>query len=89
MPAGDARPPAQATVSAFDATTRAGRVLLDAGVELAFTSDALQGSGLRLLRRGQRVRLVVAEETDGEHRPRIAAVRLLTLPGNTDLPWTQ
>ena len=52
----------QATVSAFDHDTWTGAVLLDDGVELPFTASALQGSGLRLLRAGQRVRL----ETTGE-----------------------
>ena len=52
----------QATVSAFDPETWTGAVLLDDGVELPFSASALQGSGLRLLRAGQRVRL----ETTGE-----------------------
>jgi 2-phospho-L-lactate guanylyltransferase len=47
----------QATVSAFDASARSGRVLLDDGLELSFESSALDGSGLRLLRPGQRVRI--------------------------------
>lgn len=51
----------QATVSSFDPATRAGAVLLDDGVEVPFGADALVGSGLRLLRPGQRVRL----ETSG------------------------
>jgi cold shock CspA family protein len=47
----------QATVSAYDGETGAGRVLLDDGVELPFGPEALTGSRLRLLRAGQRVRL--------------------------------
>jgi cold shock CspA family protein len=47
----------QATVSAYDDETGAGRVLLDDGVELPFGPEALTGSRLRLLRAGQRVRL--------------------------------
>jgi 2-phospho-L-lactate guanylyltransferase len=68
--------PRQGTVSAFDSRTRAGRVLLDDGVELGFGAAALEGSGLRLLRPGQRVRLetVVQEGTRG-----IVAVQILTL----------
>ena len=33
----------QGTVSAFDADTRGGRVLLDDGVELPFAAEALDG----------------------------------------------
>ena len=50
----------QATVSSFDPTTSAGAVLLDDGVELPFAAAALEGSGMRLLRPGQRVRLETA-----------------------------
>lgn len=49
----------QATISAYDASTRTGRLLLDDGVELSFPADALAGTGLRLLRPGQRVRVTV------------------------------
>lgn len=52
----------QATVSSFDAGTFSGVVLLDDGVELRFAADALEASGLRLLRPGQRVRLETAGE---------------------------
>jgi 2-phospho-L-lactate guanylyltransferase len=66
----------QATVSAFDAGTQAGRVLLDDGLEVPFTGDALTGSGLRLLRPGQRVRL----ETTGDGAGlRIERLQILTL----------
>ncbi|HSE69657.1 MAG TPA: hypothetical protein VLA97_02785 [Nocardioidaceae bacterium] len=51
----------QATVATYDPTTHAGTVLLDDGVEIPFPPDALAGTGLRLLRPGQRVRI----ETDG------------------------
>jgi len=51
----------QATVSSFDAATVSGTVLLDDGVSVPFEAAALAGSGLRLLRPGQRVRL----ETSG------------------------
>lgn len=47
----------QATVSAFEPSARSGRVLLDDGLELSFDAVALEGSGLRLLRPGQRVRI--------------------------------
>ena len=47
----------QATVSRFDDQTGDGDVLLDDGLELPFKGDALRGTGLRLLRPGQRVRI--------------------------------
>ena len=66
----------QATVYSFDPATRAGAVLLDDGVELPFAADALTGSGLRLLRPGQRVRL----ETTGEGASlSVARMQILTL----------
>ena len=66
----------QGTVSAFDADTRDGRVLLDDGVELAFASEALEGSRLRFLRPGQRVRL----ETSGAGAAmRVQRLQILTL----------
>lgn len=66
----------QATVSSFDPATRTGAVLLDDGVEVPFAADALNGSGLRLLRPGQRVRL----ETTGEGADlSVARVQILTL----------
>jgi cold shock CspA family protein len=66
----------QATVSAFDVDSRAGRVLLDDGVELEFPASALQGSGLLLLRAGQRVRLGTEVENGVT---RIVEVQILTL----------
>lgn len=66
----------QGTVSAFDADTHAGRVLLDDGLELTFTAEALDGSRLRLLRPGQRVRF----DTNGEGADlRIEHLQILTL----------
>jgi len=64
-------------VSAFDDSTRAGRVLLDNGVELPFTAAALEGSRLRLLRTGQRVRLETVTE---QGVTRVLSLRILTLP---------
>jgi cold shock CspA family protein len=67
----------QATVSAFDEASRGGAVLLDDGTELSFVADALTGTGLRLLRRGQRVRI----ETEGEGQARsVVRLQMLTLP---------
>ena len=66
----------QATVSSYDDVSSSGSVLLDDGVELPFDATALAGSGLRLLRPGQRVRL----ETSGEGAARhVLALQILTL----------
>jgi hypothetical protein len=66
----------QATVSSFDADSRSGRVLLDDGVEVPFPGDALDGTRLRLLRPGQRVRL----ETIGAGTSlQIVGLQILTL----------
>ena len=45
----------QATVRDFDPATRSGTVFLDDGTVVGFGPDAFAGSGLRLLRQGQRV----------------------------------
>jgi cold shock CspA family protein len=63
----------QATVSAFDDATRSGFVLLDDGRQLSFSGEALQGTGLRFLRPGQRVTLEVVDGT------RVQRVQILTL----------
>jgi cold shock CspA family protein len=66
----------QATVSTFDTGTFTGSVLLDDGVELPFTAEALAGTGLRFLRPGQRVRL----ETRGTGSTmRVESLQLITL----------
>ncbi|MGA8208953.1 MAG: 2-phospho-L-lactate guanylyltransferase [Nocardioidaceae bacterium] len=67
----------QGTVSAFDAGTRDGTVLLDDGTRLSFDAAAFAAGGCRLLRPGQRVRV----DTDGTD-PRTArtiSIRVLTL----------
>ncbi len=66
----------QATVSSYDTASRTGRVLLDDGVELPFGADALDGSGLRLLRPGQRVRLLTSGEGAGLT---VRSLQILTL----------
>ncbi len=66
----------QATVSGYDASTQGGTVLLDDGVELAFDASALDGSGLRLLRAGQRVRISVSGAGATQ---RVEALQILTL----------
>lgn len=62
----------QATVLEFDPATYHGAVVLDDGVRLTFTADALAGSRLRLLRRGQRVTVVVEDD-------RVTSLQILTL----------
>ena len=47
----------QATVRGYDPVTRSGSVFLDDGTVVAFGPAALAGSGVRLLRPGQRVTL--------------------------------
>jgi hypothetical protein len=54
----------QATVRTFDPATRGGDVLLDDGTVMSFDAAAFDASGLRLLRIGQRVRMVI--EDSGE-----------------------
>jgi 2-phospho-L-lactate guanylyltransferase len=66
----------QATVSRFDAGSGDGAVLLDDGRELAFAADALAGTGLRLLRPGQRVRVELSGSGD---RPSVEHLQILTL----------
>ena len=65
----------QATVATFDPESWSGSVLLDDGVELPFTAEALQGTGLRLLRPGQRVRLDLTEGS----APVVRHLQILTL----------
>jgi cold shock CspA family protein len=66
----------QGTVSRFDLDTHEGTVLLDDGVELPFSADAVAGSGLRFLRAGQRVRLVITGERGSLQ---VTGVQIITL----------
>lgn len=65
----------QATVMRYDAATLTGAVVLDDGTELPFPAEALDGTGLRLLRPGQRVRI----ETTG-NGDQVTSLQILTLP---------
>jgi len=65
----------QATVMRYDAATLTGAVVLDDGTELPFPAEALAGTGLRLLRPGQRVRIETADGGD-----RVTSLQILTLP---------
>ncbi len=66
----------QATVSRYDDLSHDGAVLLDDGLELPFAAQALQGTGLRLLRPGQRVRVTLAGDGTERH---VEALQILTL----------
>jgi cold shock CspA family protein len=66
----------QATVSRYDEFSHEGDVLLDDGLELPFSAQALHGTGLRLLRPGQRVRVTVAGDGAERH---VEALQILTL----------
>jgi 2-phospho-L-lactate guanylyltransferase len=57
----------QATVHRFDPFTRSGAVLTDAGVLLPFEADAFATSGLRHVRTGQRLTVVVEGDGADEH----------------------
>ena len=64
----------QATVREFDPAGGAGSVFLDDGTVCPFAAEAFAASGLRLLRRGQRV--VIRRGPSGA----ITALALATLP---------
>jgi hypothetical protein len=64
----------QATVRSYDETARSGSVFTDDGTVVPFAPGSLAGSGLRLLRPGQRVRLRLGQ--DGT----ITALTLATFP---------
>jgi 2-phospho-L-lactate guanylyltransferase len=66
----------QATVSAFDEDTRTGRVLLDDGRQLDLPAAAFESSRLRLLRRGQRVRV---DTVTAAGAVQVVAVQIYTL----------
>jgi 2-phospho-L-lactate guanylyltransferase len=64
----------QATVRTFDAQSGSGDVLLDDGTRLAFDAAAFRRSGLRMLRTGQRVRLLL------DAAGRVEGITLATFP---------
>jgi len=66
----------QATVLRYDAATASGSVVRDDGLQLDFDARALAGTGLRFLRPGQRVRLIVSGP---ERAPHVDRVQILTL----------
>ncbi|MFM7718871.1 MAG: cold-shock protein [Actinomycetota bacterium] len=54
---------AQGTVKDYDEATRAGSLLLDDGTEVGIDATSTEGSEIRMLRLGQRVRFDLAEES--------------------------
>ena len=60
----------QATARTHDAATRSGTLLLDDGTEVGYDAAAFDVSGLRLLRMGQRVTVVL----DGSRVTRLGIV---------------
>ncbi|MEV8378173.1 hypothetical protein AB0P21_35885 [Kribbella sp. NPDC056861] len=67
----------QATVSRYDEATASGTVLTDTGIELPFDAQAFTGTPVRLLRLGQRVRLIT---TGSGADLTISEVHFITLP---------
>ncbi|ARZ67660.1 hypothetical protein M1P56_26745 [Streptomyces sp. HU2014] len=65
----------QATAYTYDPQTRSGSVLLDDGTPVPFDAAAFDAGGLRLLRPGQRVRIVVEDAPEGR---RVTLVTLQT-----------
>lgn len=63
----------QATVFSFDESTRAGSVVTDTGARHEFDVDVFDASGLRLLRKGQRLRVELDDD-------RVVALTIVTLP---------
>jgi cold shock CspA family protein len=54
----------QGTIRSFDPATRSGALLDDQLTELRFSGRAMQASGLRELRIGQRVRFTLQGDAD-------------------------
>jgi 2-phospho-L-lactate guanylyltransferase len=52
----------QGTVKDYDEQTRTGSLLMDDRTEVAIDPTSMEGSGLRFLRLGQRVRFDLVEE---------------------------
>ncbi len=63
----------QGTVWEFDSERRDGRVVLDDGRTVSFSSAVFAASGLRLLRPGQRVRFELDDAQD------VRSLTILTL----------
>ena len=57
---------AQGTIKVYDAQARTGSLLMDDLTEVAIDAVSVEGSGLRSLRLGQRVRFDLVEEAGGK-----------------------
>ena len=66
----------QGTVKHFDDGSRSGTLLLDDATEVSIDATSLEGSGLRFLRIGQRVRFDLVEESG---QPTARTLRVVTL----------
>ena len=53
---------AQGTIKDFEVQERTGNLLMDDGTEVAIDAVSVEGSGLRTLRIGQRVRFDLVDE---------------------------
>jgi 2-phospho-L-lactate/phosphoenolpyruvate guanylyltransferase len=76
----------QATVHAFDPTTRSGTLVTDDGVLLPLAPEAVEGSALRTLRQGQRLTVTV---TGRGAQARVTAIALESVghvPANPSRP---
>jgi 2-phospho-L-lactate guanylyltransferase len=69
----------QATVHRYDPHTSSGTVLTDHGVLVPFGPEALAGSGLRHLRSGQRLTVVVGADPTAGPETRVLSMRLGTV----------
>jgi cold shock CspA family protein len=66
----------QGTVKDYDEKTRAGTLLTDDRAEVSIDARSIEGSGIRTLRLGQRVRF---EVTDDEGRRVARELRIVTI----------
>ena len=66
----------QGTIKTYDPSTKTGLILDDAKTEYSYGPDSFQGSGLRELRLGQRVKFNV--EGEGE-KTKVRDLTLVTL----------
>lgn len=68
----------QGTIKDYDRESRTGSLLLDDETEVAIDATSMEGSGIRYLRIGQRVKFDLAEES-GKRLAR--TLRIVTFSG--------
>lgn len=66
----------QGTVKTYDRETRSGTLLLDDETEVGYDRGSLEGSGIRSLRIGQRVKFDLAEQ---EGKKTARSLRIVTM----------